>query len=293
TESSFSNYIAYNNNFANFEYFYANGTIIPAWIESNSSGKLITWVKIKNTTTSFYLGFASKTTNLLSSSGTTGIGEAPQLSSTYAQYDDGASVFPYYQRWGGLSALPSNWSELSGTVVTFATTYTEVAPASSTRGWYGINLNPIPSSLSSSTTIWEFYGNMYNGVNAGSYAGTSTGTPGNWNGYSFNEGNSATNLIYLGNGGTQFDISTGYDDTNANKVYSMQMNSATSLSMLINYASIYSTSSATSETPTYFNFAPSNDGGSEPSTPQYIYWFRTRAYPPNGVMPSVSFGSVS
>ncbi|MEM3245735.1 MAG: hypothetical protein QXN16_03125, partial [Candidatus Micrarchaeaceae archaeon] len=46
TESTYSSYIAYNNNLANFEYFYANGTIIPAWIESNSSGKLITWVKI-------------------------------------------------------------------------------------------------------------------------------------------------------------------------------------------------------------------------------------------------------
>ena len=30
---------------ANIEYFYANGTIIPAGIESNDSGKLITWVK--------------------------------------------------------------------------------------------------------------------------------------------------------------------------------------------------------------------------------------------------------
>ena len=75
TESTFSSYIAYNNNFANFEYFYANGTIIPAWIESNSSGKLITWVKLTpsipaNGKLTIYLGFASKTTNLLSSSGT-------------------------------------------------------------------------------------------------------------------------------------------------------------------------------------------------------------------------------
>ena len=82
TESSFSNYIAYNNNLANFEYFYGNGTIIPAWIESNSSGVLHTWVKTISIPASshiqIYLGFASKTTNLLSSSGP--IGEAPQLS---------------------------------------------------------------------------------------------------------------------------------------------------------------------------------------------------------------------
>ncbi|MEM3426606.1 MAG: hypothetical protein QXI42_12520, partial [Thermoproteota archaeon] len=294
TESTYSNYLVYNNNFASFEYFYSNGTVIPSWIESNTSGKIITWVKIKNTTTSFYLGFASKSTNLLSSSCTSGIGEAPQLSSTYAEYDTGPCVFPYYQRWGGLSALPSSWSEVSGTVVTFASTYIEIAPASSTGGWYGIYLNPIPSSLSSTTTVWELYGNMYDSPDSAVYAGTvPVATLGNTYSYDFVEGaSSPKNLITLGNAGSLTAASTGYNDTNVNKVYSMQMNSATSLSMLINYASIYSTTSATSETPTYFDFAVSNNGGGTPSNPQYIYWLRTRAYPPSGVMPIVSFGAV-
>ncbi|MCL4380709.1 hypothetical protein M1141_00345 [Candidatus Marsarchaeota archaeon] len=84
TESSFSSYLTYNSNFANFEYFYANGNIIPAWIESNNTGKLVTWLKLSqsiaaNSNTVIYLGFAGAN-NLISSSGTTGIGEAPQLS---------------------------------------------------------------------------------------------------------------------------------------------------------------------------------------------------------------------
>ena len=118
TESTYSSYIAYNNNLANFEYFYANGTIIPSWIESNSSGKLITWVKTISIPASshiqIYLGFASKTTNLLSSSGTSGIGEAPQLSPTYAEYDDGVSVFNNYWNFAGTS-VPSGMTS-SGTV---------------------------------------------------------------------------------------------------------------------------------------------------------------------------------
>ena len=127
TESTYSSYIAYNNNLANFEYFYSNGTIIPAWIESNSSGKLITWVKTVSIPASskitIYLGFASKTTNLLSSSGTSGIGEAPQLPcgttatsscSTYAQYDDGASVFNFYDNFAGTS-LSNKWTVSGGT----------------------------------------------------------------------------------------------------------------------------------------------------------------------------------
>ncbi|MEM3862146.1 MAG: hypothetical protein QW203_06680, partial [Thermoplasmatales archaeon] len=210
-------------------------------------------------------------------------GANPLWTSTYGQYDNGANVFPYYQRWGGLSSLPSNWGEVSGTVVTFASTYTEVAPAPSTGGWYGIYLNPIPSSLSSTTTLWEFYGNMYNNVNANSGVGTSEGSVGNYYGYLFAEGFSES-LIYLGNNGT-YSASTGYSDTNTNKVYTMEMNSATSLSMLINYTSIYSTATATSESPIYFNFSVSNNGGSIPCPPQYIYWLRARTYPPNGTDP--------
>ena len=37
-------------------------------------------------------------------------GEAPQLSSTYAQFDNGNKIFTWYQRWGGLSSMPSGWS---------------------------------------------------------------------------------------------------------------------------------------------------------------------------------------
>ena len=296
TESTYSSYIAYNNNLANFEYFYSNGTIIPAWIESNSSGKLITWVKIAggipaSSKITIYLGFTSKTTNLLSSSGTSGIGEAPQLSPTYAEYDDGADVFPYYQRWGGLSALPTGWASVASTVITFNPTNTVISPDATVTGWYGIYLNPLPASLSSTTTVWDVYGNMYESVNAGSYIGTSTATTGNWDGYSFGEGDTTTNLIYFANGGTQYLTSTGYDDTNTNKIYTMSLASATSLSMQINYTNIYTTTTATSEAITYFNIAPSDNSGT-PANPITIYWLRTRAYPPNGVMPSVSFGAV-
>jgi hypothetical protein len=122
TESSFSSYLTYNSNFANFEYSYANGTIIPSWIESNNSGKLVTWAKLSKSihalsNATIYLGFAGSN-NLLSSSGTSGIGEAPQLPCgntatsscpTYAEYDDGAKVFNEYWNFAG-TTLPSTLS---------------------------------------------------------------------------------------------------------------------------------------------------------------------------------------
>jgi len=121
-EGNYANYIAYNGNIANFEFFTQSGSVLPAWIESNNSGTLTVWVNLPNgipgsSSLTIYLGFASKTTNLLSSSGTSGIGEAPQLSSTYAEYDDGASVFNFYDNFKG-TTLSSVWTVPSGSTYT-------------------------------------------------------------------------------------------------------------------------------------------------------------------------------
>ena len=79
----------------NVEFFYPNGTIIPSWLENYTSGHAIWWVKTgsiaASSTLTIYMGFASKTTNLLNNKTT---GEAPQLSSTYAEYDDGVDICP-------------------------------------------------------------------------------------------------------------------------------------------------------------------------------------------------------
>ncbi len=111
--STIDNYLTYNGNSANFEYISPSGTVLPAWIESNNSGNIVTWVKLPNgipadSYTVIYLEFVANTINLLSNSGTSGIGEAPQLSPTYAEYDDGASVFNNYWNFAGTS-LPSGW----------------------------------------------------------------------------------------------------------------------------------------------------------------------------------------
>ena len=109
---NYTSVMTYNGNSANFDLYYANDTVIPAWIESNSSNTLTIWANVvggfyapstsSTSTNTLFLGFASKTTNLLSSTGTSGIGEAPQLSSTYAEYDDGASVFNNYWNFAGI-----------------------------------------------------------------------------------------------------------------------------------------------------------------------------------------------
>ena len=283
SNATWGSHIAYSSSTANFEYFYQNGTVIPSWIESNQSGKIITWAKIKNTTTFFYLGFASKTTNLLSSSGTQGIGEAPQLSSTYAQYDDGASVFSYYQRWGGLSALPSGWTATGVSATLNAQSTTIYATTNGTRG-------AIVSSFPISATpfILETYGLFYDSGLATNfeYGLFGSSTPNTDLDYTLVFAQATTGDVGVYNPA----ISSGvynYAQATANSIQGIALASTTSIFTYQNYQLGYSNSALTASSFSYLQY------GSESTTiPLNIYWTRVRAYPPNGVMPSVSFGAV-
>jgi len=128
--------------------------MLNAWIESgcNSTSTKI-WVKVSTIPASstktiyVYYGYPSAT---LSSSGPTG--EAPLLSSSYAQYDNGANVFLFYSNFAGTS-LPSGWTISSGVVTvnnglfisgsSIATTIqTTSAFGPSIVEWYGYATTP-------------------------------------------------------------------------------------------------------------------------------------------------------
>ena len=101
-------------NLQNVGFFSSNGTMIPSWLESgNSSGSTDTvyWLNLRNpifggTDVTVYMGFASRGSNLFNDRTT---GEASQLSPGYGEYDDGAHVFPYYTDFAG-SSLPTGWT---------------------------------------------------------------------------------------------------------------------------------------------------------------------------------------
>ena len=108
-------------NLQNVEFFYANCTVIPAWIESgnsNSATNTIYWLKLPASIPAYnhgsiFIGFMPlETNNFLNSSI---LGEAPQLSSTYGQYDNGADVFNYYNNFVDSAA---GWVASNGTAAT-------------------------------------------------------------------------------------------------------------------------------------------------------------------------------
>ena len=94
-------------NLENIEFMYPNGTIIPSWRENGTANtQTVTyWLKLGSfTTTNIYMDFFPTNDNVLN---TVNDGEAPQLSSTYGEYNNIANVmnsgllYQFYQLNGG------------------------------------------------------------------------------------------------------------------------------------------------------------------------------------------------
>jgi hypothetical protein len=100
--------------------FYQSGTELHSWCESGcarSSSYAVFWVLLPGGIAAnggTVVDMAFMTPNTMEYDGIYA-GEAPQLTSTYAQYDNGASVFNNYWNFAG-SSLPSPWTCDSCTV---------------------------------------------------------------------------------------------------------------------------------------------------------------------------------
>jgi len=303
-ESNFNGYIAYNNNFANFEFFYKNNTIIPAWIESNNSGTLNVWLKLAkgipaSSNIIVYMGFASPNINLLSSSGTTGIGEAPQLSSTYAQYDDGSSVFNNYWNFIGTS-LPSGWQttnpgysindglffDASSNAAEGIGTTSPVASPGLVEMYVSGNYGRINLELSTSDSTWSTYRGAvfyYYGyfMQYGGYVSPPDGCF--YPSYS-SQGGCLGNFGYTTPLPQVFGV--GWISTGNEFEYTYGSNPLSPITVSSGDGSVGIASSL------YILVSQSYSGWGQDGGKWVVHWLRTRSYPPNGTMPSVSFGTV-
>lgn len=104
-----------NANFTNVEFAYPNGTFVPSWVEanaSNASSTTVVWLRFNVTlaahaTTTVRMDVFAKTAYVLSSLGP--MGEAPTLGGTYAAWDDGPMVFPFYDNFRGTTLNGADW----------------------------------------------------------------------------------------------------------------------------------------------------------------------------------------
>ncbi len=285
TSFSYKSYEA--SNLQNIEFFYPNGTVIPSWLESGNSytsNSTIYWLRIgsipSGSSKTVYMGFSSTSSNLLNG---INIGEAPQLSSTYGEYDDGANVFNNYWNFVGTS-LPNGWSEqANGNIITInnGITMTTTGSYYVSYVWYNTPLNPqisvLEAEFKNATSNGAAHDETIDWVSSNSFP-TTAGWP-------------STPFIAAGMHDA-FEIYNGSDQQSGNTQFtpvlvSIEYNSSNSATPLFNYSlenvpREFASSLMSSAYPTI----ELNWGGYNTLS---IFYLRTRAYPPNGVMPSVTY----
>ena len=276
----------------NVEFFYYNGTVIPSWLENYTSTNAIWWLKIAaipgGSSETVYVGFAPASKNLFN---TVNDGEAPQLTcsnpsdtascSTYAEHDDGANVFNNYWNFAG-TVLPNGWYSFGSASVVVSNGL--IAPAGPSAGVH-YNLSSLPSG------ILEVYNNQTSGETAGfSNVGIDNESLGK--GLIWMELNSKPTVISPGywlpvsiNGLTPLEPTdiyaiTGVYYINPYVAWYYNDQAVQTYDYGLNYVL---------KSITIYNGGDASSGGDQIS----VKWVRIRAYPPNGVMPSVSFGSVA
>ncbi|MEM0129180.1 MAG: hypothetical protein QXG65_03335 [Thermoplasmata archaeon] len=99
---------------ANVEFSYPNGTVIPSWLESGASANAtatVYWLNLTGGipaggTVGLSMDLAAPTVSLRNNRT---VGEAPTLSPIYGEYDDGVSVFPFYDNFAGTYLNGTRW----------------------------------------------------------------------------------------------------------------------------------------------------------------------------------------
>ena len=275
-----------------------SGNTIPAWIEGNilneqqttslnTASNVIIWLNDPNANiistsadTNYYIGVGSTSTNFFTSGNN--IGEAPQLSSTYAEYDNGVQVFPtLYENFEGTS-LPSGWAQYS--------TYTAWSVNNGiTAGTGGAGFPQTTATTygDNALQILDIYGGSPNGNQGMGYlygCGENSGvcTPAQVTGWL-----SPVSVLGLSAGS---DVNGIYTLTGnyytGNEIFSTWWQSSSAADFYVNY--VQSGSTITTNLPS----AQTSIGLGGNNAPISITWLRIRIAPPNGVMPATTFNTI-
>ena len=282
-----------------------------AWIESGASStatNTIAWVNLASNilgaagganTLTIYMNFLPNNSPV--TSGYTGY--APQLycasgcfQTSYAQYDTGATVFNFYDNFAGTKLNTALWSPISNTIDAYYTinngiTFT-ITSASNSIALYSLNTyNPANyieeqgiNSLNIPVTDAEYTADWFI-VKPSSIGGFTED-------YRFELINSGSGLQYrMCADPTGCGAMLGSGISNSN-IFGALWQSTGNEYIYQNYIQKYSYgNSYYSITPSYIatQFNTYTYSGTITGTLNFI---RLREYPPNGVMPSASFGSI-
>jgi len=295
--------------FHNVRFVY-NGTGIPAWLESINNGVATIWVNIPvSIPANSSITIDMEVDPSLNFDGVYW-GEAPQLSPTYGEYDDGANVFNFYDNFAGTSLNTSKWTSgtNSGGTVTVNNGLTLTYNSSSAGGAWVASTYAFTQS---SNTIWETNFNLYgtsdfSDVRVRFYFWDSAdAVSGDSNAYSwlylvaskdygyYTSSDIGANIanVMLPFGTILGTLPTPSSSTDYNAL-SQQILTTSGFTFntysFPSYSSVGSATQSGSSSATFQLVLEASDDGSPGNTVQVnVDWTRTRAYPPNGVMPTV------
>jgi len=199
-------------------------------------------------------------------------GEAPELSSTYGQYDNGANVFTNYYNFAGTS-LPSGWSS-SATSSASVSVNNGITVSSNYPG----NSASVVSNIQiNSTTVVDEYitSQSTNGGQAMCLVSSSSSTSFSYQANSVGFQNGSLLEIENNNGGNSSVVAS----TNVNAPVLISVANNTLYANYAQVAQIFGQILANG-----YLALSANTGNSASFA---VQWLRTRAYPPNGVMPAL------
>ncbi len=300
--STYSSYI--NSGWTNAE-FTASAPIgtagnVPlyAWIETNAintATNTLVWVNLgtntiagSGNTLTIYMNFLPS--NIMTSN-TAYTGEAPQLSGTYATYDNGALVFPaFYDNFVG-SALSAKWTRVSNA----ATTITNTVNNGLTIGVTDSGTSPYYAYFSGPSFL------PTNAIRAREVDGGGT-YPGNL-GFGDYIGVTDTGVFKIAYTGAQYCFATYVSGTG---VYGSGISAdsnwhiwdvywgTSQANFLVDGSSKYTSTTDVPSTSSAISMGNLGSGGTSGSTfAMSVTYVLVHAYPPNGIMPTSSFGSVA
>jgi len=297
-----SSYAQYeNSNLGNIR-FYQGSTELHSWCESGCSStasQATFWINLPsgipaNSVVTVNMAFEPTSTNY------DGVyaGEAPQLSPTYGEYDNGASVFNFYDNFanglgnniinnGEQVTFDNNGINLTSGTGSSVVASDSMATLTINQNYYGQNY-----IFQSAMNFSLFDKDIYDGF--GLYLlNTSSNT-------AWEQSNTILEQATLGSGVGQSMYNGVQNPKGTTNGYSgsvtWSMDETFIIGMIVVGGYVTDTFNYNTIIPAKGNYNPPTQYpafGSWRFSSIHVYWVRILAYPPNGVMPSVSFGSVS
>ena len=269
----------------------ACNTMLYGWLESctpscsASATSASAWVKLTSAiaagggTLTIYMVFLASSTPF----DTSYWGEAPSLSGTYGQYDNGANVFTFYDNFAGPS-LSSKWTWIASASGVSFTVSNGLTVTTSTTSAYGF----VISANQAYPAVAETYTSSGNSI-----LGVST--------------SQAVNNFIAPYRGYSMDWYSGYDDIESEGATSAQM---TTLGQATFPTGVWQVTWSATGTEYFLDGKGVNYNGTNPGNTIANYgiyvgqsngvkassvfsWARMRAFPPGNVMPTVSKGTLT